>query len=234
MDWATVIERNREALLGVVATLFVLAGLGTSGPARLPRHLVSYVLRILRPAETATRRLIVIAAHTISPIHPPFGAFLHGLDPNKARGRRPCSGGGADDGGTARVPAFALADPVKRFSCEPRRRRARSFPRISVLGVSDPAPLPPVPTPEDPVAAGALCGRLKALKRALDDIDGQARRLVRWQARRERAFSSPARLSPLRNGRPPGGRTRPRHEVDVLLADLHWLAMHALLPPDTS
>ena len=63
MDWAWAIERNSEALKGIIVVLFTMLGLaGTDTAARLPRSLHSAVLRVLRPAESAVRRLIVIAA----------------------------------------------------------------------------------------------------------------------------------------------------------------------------
>jgi hypothetical protein len=42
------------------------------------------------------------------------------------------------------------------------------------------------------------------------------------------------RLSPLRAGRPPGGRRRPTHEIHEVLAETHWLARQALQRSDTS
>jgi hypothetical protein len=82
------------------------------------------------------------------------------------------------------------------------------------------------------VNAGRLSWRLQALKLALDDLPGQARRMARWRARRE-AAKAPKFKSPLRPGPPPGHRKRHIHEVDEILADCHWLAWDAL-KPDTS
>ena len=63
MDWARAIERNSEALKDIVAALFAMLGLGGSDmAARIPQPLHRAVLRLLRPAESAMRRLIVIAA----------------------------------------------------------------------------------------------------------------------------------------------------------------------------
>ena len=63
MDWARAIERNSEALNGVVAAIFAMLGLaGGAAPVRIPLALRLSVLRLLRPAESALRRLIVIAA----------------------------------------------------------------------------------------------------------------------------------------------------------------------------
>ncbi len=60
MDWARAIERNSEALGAIVAALFVM--LGSQAVARLARPLHRAVLNVLVPAESAMRRLIVIAA----------------------------------------------------------------------------------------------------------------------------------------------------------------------------
>jgi len=79
MDWVAAIERNREALKGVLVTLITMVEAFTSplwggrreasGGGRdvadtftLPRHLHRTILHLLRPAEAATRRLIVVAA----------------------------------------------------------------------------------------------------------------------------------------------------------------------------
>ena len=63
MDWARAIERNSEALKGIVAALFAMLGLdGDVTVARLPHSVHRAVLRVLQPAESALRRLIVIAA----------------------------------------------------------------------------------------------------------------------------------------------------------------------------
>ena len=63
MDWARAIERNSEALKGIVAELFAMLGLdGVAPVGRIPQPLHRAVLRVLWPAESAMRRLIVIAA----------------------------------------------------------------------------------------------------------------------------------------------------------------------------
>jgi hypothetical protein len=62
MDWDAAIEWNRAALLRVLAGLLAMAGLAAGGPGTLPRHLHRAVLRRLRPAEAATRRLVIAAA----------------------------------------------------------------------------------------------------------------------------------------------------------------------------
>ena len=66
MDWDLAIKRNSKALKGIIEVLFALLGLdGTDAASRIPRSLHSAVLRVLRPAESAVRRLIVIAARNV-------------------------------------------------------------------------------------------------------------------------------------------------------------------------
>ncbi len=95
MNWAAAIEKNREALEGVLATLIAMVDAFTSPEGRrgasgdghdapnvstLPRHLHRTILRLLRPAEAAVRRLIVVAARGL--VVPPSA-------PSKPRKPRP-------------------------------------------------------------------------------------------------------------------------------------------------
>ena len=231
MDWARAIERNSEALNGIVAALFAMLGIdGTDMAARIPRSVHSAVLRVLRPAESAMRRLIVIAARGLvvkpAPSRPmPAGALGQG-----------------GKGGNSR-PSFQLFDPRKNFVelRQHRRKFTRNPPRIHIFG-SDPTVAslwsvrPPVADPVSPpdglVSSAPLSRRLQALKVALEDLPRQARRLARWRVRREKA-KSPKFKSPLRPGPPPGYRRKPIHEVDKVLIECHGLACDAL-KPDTS
>ena len=66
MDWDLAIKRNSKALNGIIEVLFALLGLdGNDAASRIPRSLHSAVLGVLRPAESAVRRLIVIAARNV-------------------------------------------------------------------------------------------------------------------------------------------------------------------------
>jgi hypothetical protein len=220
MDWALAIERNREALKGIVTALAAMLGLADGDTAaRIPFALRRAVLRVLRPAESAVRRLIVIAARGLVVELPPARP--------KPTGRSIRQGGGKQR------PAFPLFDPRKRFV-----RPARAVPRIHSFA-SDPtvaalwsasAARARVPLPPDgSVDASRLCLRLRALKLALDDLPRQAQRLARARARR--ATMQILRFkSPLRPGRPPGYRRKPVHEVDHILAECHGLARDALAP----
>lgn len=74
MDWTHAVERNLAILMRIADALCAMAGIGAdaapgslraSFPASLPRHLHAAVLSILRPAESALRRLILIAARDL-------------------------------------------------------------------------------------------------------------------------------------------------------------------------
>ena len=144
MDWDLVIKRKSEALRGIVETLFALLGLdGSDAAHRIPKSLHSAVLQVLRPAESAVRRLIVIAAR--------------GLVVKLAPSRPMPKGKVIGKGGGSRIPAFKLADTRKDFPelREPRVKYAKNPPRILFFGDDSrvdslwPAP-PPVAVPTPP------------------------------------------------------------------------------------
>ena len=63
MDWDLAIKRNSEALKGIIEVLFAMLGLaGDVRLERIPSSVYRAVLCVLHPAESAVRRLIVIAA----------------------------------------------------------------------------------------------------------------------------------------------------------------------------
>jgi hypothetical protein len=231
MDWALAIERNREPLLRIVATLFAMIGLtGTGAVERLSRPLYRTVLGVLRPAEAAVRRLIVVAAR---------GMVV------KPRQRRPAPVGLAISGTSRGRLSFQLFDPRRPSGEDSGHRHAgpRPQPHIRFIDVAfDPrisvfrhaAAAAPAPDAEDAVAdatvnAIPLCRRLAAIRGALEDLPRQARRFARWRARPIEA-RRPQRATSLRAGLPPG-RRKPTHEVDGILARCHWLARTV---PDTS
>jgi hypothetical protein len=230
MDWNMVIERNSERLFTVVATLVSMVRAHGGGVAAfLPRHVYSAALILLRPAESAVRRLIVIAARGIA-VKLKLGAsraFPTGLALNKD----------AD-----RVPAFCLIDPLKRFAPEDfewGKGKAQALPRISVPGLFDPV-FPPQSAldTDDMIASSALGRRVQALRFALDNLPREARRLARWKAKRElqRQGEKPkrGRLSPFRPGFAPGYHRSKPQEVDDILSECHHFAREAWHGPDTS
>jgi hypothetical protein len=234
MDWTKAIERNSEALKAIVAALFaMLEQAGGAAAARLPRPLYRAVLSVLRPAESAVRRLIVIAARGLvvkpAPSRP------------KPAPPRPMPARPIGQGGRNRL-SFQLFDPRKRFAPQRLRRGPRAVPRIHIFGRDPhlvplwlsraPSAAPAAPPDDGLIDARRLSLRLEAVKLALENLPRQARRLARLRARREKVPELRLK-SPLRPGRPPGHRKRPVHDVDRVLAECHRLACYAMMP-DTS
>jgi hypothetical protein len=201
MNWPLAIERNRAALVAVAAAVAALLG-GGDGP--VARSLRNAALALLRPAEAAARRLIVMAARGLKARLRPPRPIPSGLAAvGRASGSRP--------------PAFPLFDRPKRY--RPAgvilRPEPRAIPRIRTfwtpastqplvppsaisigsasaqpaVGAADrpaqpaPAPKPARPDPEALVEAARLRLRLQALQAALADLPRQARRLARLRAR---------------------------------------------------
>ena len=229
-DWNGAIERHSEALKGIVAALFAMLGIdGDERAERIAPRLHRAVLRVLWPAESAVRRLIVIAARGLVVKVAPSRPMPKGHKIGKGSGNRP--------------PSFQLFDPRKYFTELHQRRRKypknpprihffRSNGEVTVWQARPPAAVRVPPPPDGLASAVRLTRRLQALKLALDDLPRQAKRLARWRIRREKS-KTPTFRSPLRPGRPPGHRITPIHEVDDILAECHWLAWEAE-KPDTS
>ena len=241
MDWTLAIRRNREQLKAIVLALFVLAGMRVGGSLfTLHRDIFAAILAVLRPAESAVRRLIVIAAHGLTVQPRP----LAGPEAGETRGS-PWQVGATGRGGQAGRKAFQLFDPLKSFDPESIWDVEPVW--ESQLGSSDPT-FHYTSTIETPLDASHIGQRLNALIRALDNLPAQARRLVRWQQRRDAALKSlmlrceqreprsthgwsPRRLSPMRPGFPPGWRQKRIHEVDDVLKECHGLASDRLNAP---
>ncbi len=227
MDWPLAIDRNRDALRSIVAALFALAGLaGVGSVSTLPRHVHASIMLVLRPAESAVRRLIVFAAR---------GLVLKRQPPRLIQADLPAFSFAS----ALRTPAFSLFDPLKHFDLDDFDNSA--LPRNSFSSSYDEDILiaRPALSRDEPVDAASLILRLKSLRRALDNLHGQARRLVRWQARRDLALRSTGlfkkmRVTPFRPGLPPGWRQRSIHAVDDVLRECHGLALDLLNAPDTS
>ena len=291
MDWALAIEKNRDALKRVLAMLVAMieaAGGGASGlsdcgarQTTLPRHLHRFMLRLLRPAEAAARRLIIIAARGLVVKLPPLRLPKPGpqprtiFTPDRVRGSSVSVPIVPPEPARSAVPprkptvSLSLLDPLKRFGVRPRYVKPSMMP--SIRSFDDPRvplfqqprqPNPPPPSPDDPLDAAHLHRRLEAIERALDDLPRQAKRLARWQARRDAILAQERngdaagmqgegsnsgcnaagtqkkdrfyRLEPMRPGRPPGWRRRPSHAVDEVLNELHGLAVRAREHPDSS
>ncbi|MBL8902126.1 MAG: hypothetical protein KBF54_02655 [Rhizobiales bacterium] len=232
MDWDHAIKRNSEVLAGIVETLFVMLGLvGEATVSRISWPAYRAVLRVLRPAESCLRRLIVVAARGLV------------IAPTVSR---PKLAGAVKPGkrGISR-PSFQLFDPQPRIVFPRRRISKRAVPRIhffntdgEFITIGPPIRPAKASTParaksaDGMVNAARVIRRLEALDAALADLPRQAKRLVRWRMREEKS-ENPSFKTPLRPGRPPGSRRRDVHQVDELLSECQWLAWEAM-KPDTS
>jgi hypothetical protein len=216
MDWARAIEINRKALTQIVAEVFALLGLAAGGTVeRLPHGLYVAAERLLRPAESALRRLIVIAAR----------GLVVKLSP-----KRPMSTGLVIvRKGSSPMP-FRLYDRRKRFDfitfenpliIKVRTYESNPFNPFSSFYHSRPA------KPDAGGRALQLCRRLAAIAHALETIPLQAQRLARWQIRRKN-LEKPKFTSPLRPGPPPGRRKITTHNVDFVLQECHALALDVI------
>lgn len=246
MDWPLAINRNRDALRAIIAALFKLAGLTSPrnrgevvseadrrGEVMLSRHILAAILLVLRPAESAVRRLVLIAALC--------GKF----------GSRPLAARAADPGLAARLQALPRLSPALRTTAFALFDTLKTFDPDDIWNV-DPASqirfqsgfdvdLDPsagfraLPDSQQPVPAARIIGRLFAIGNALETLPAQTRRLLRWQARRDAALRAqkPIRITPLRPGFPPGWRQRSVHEIDDVLKECHRLAIDLMNVPDT-
>ncbi|HTV70954.1 MAG TPA: hypothetical protein VMF90_20690 [Rhizobiaceae bacterium] len=262
VNWSAVIEGNHGVLKRVLSELIAMAAPREGAPT-LPRPLHTAILRILRPAEAAARRLIVVMARGIVVTLPAF------------RPRTPKKTSLARKGGAGiilprgfvmkrgvimpspppvsrRIPSLPLFDPRKRFFYV-RPAPGRGVPRISDPGAGARLPIPvrQPPLPDGRVHAARIHQRLATLAAALDDLPAQARRYARLRAlrlaarareREREATGAPnphhkhrsLHVWPLRPGHPPGWQRRPKHEVDEVLKDLQYFAREVLEQPDTS
>ena len=234
MDWPLAITRNRDALQRIVAALFaMLAAAASTSPAcgrgdpqdrsgsfTLPRHLYAAILLILRPAESALRRLILIAAKGLA------------LKPCAAR-LAPAGLPAFPSDRTSKTPAFALFDPLKRFSIDDFDTNA--LPQFNIFYGDDKAfHTPDLLASDKPVDASQLFARLRALRSALSDLPRQARRLARFQARRDLALKSkapfkphaPVRLPP-RPARPAGGSGQSTRSTMCSANAMGWRSMRS-------
>ena len=216
MDWPLAIEINRKALLRIVAGLFVQLGLvpGEGHVETVSRRLHGMIFLVLRPAEAAVRRLIVMQSRGL-PVPPPRA---------KAGPKGPIA---RSDAG-AHVPAFPLFDPRMDPEPKPKRRRGGG-PRIRFFdGLDEPTTTPQAPTPDDRVSALQLSRRLLSIRAALEDLPKQARRLMRALARPSSKWKRV-----MRHARPPGHREGGKREIDTILNACQTFALWVTEAPDT-
>lgn len=195
MDARAGIAWNVEALKRILVSLAAMA----AGNGTLPRHLHRAVLRLLRPAESAARRLIIAMSATpqarekekiaLAPQMRDRETLVASQRRQKAAARQLRHFMPAMPVQPAVRPALSrlslpLLDPLTH-PFRPARVAQTAIPRLWIVGSTGPRPaLPPPPAPDDALDATRLRLRLAALGRALDDLPGQALRFSRWQARR--------------------------------------------------
>ncbi len=222
MDWPLAIDKNREKLLRIILALMASLGLVDGGKlTMLPFNLYRQALKIIRPAEAAVRRLIMMAAYDLKLRGfnlPPRGEAVRRTGEGELRRQKSMESGWHQS-------SFNLIDPLKPFTEE--------SPDYSEFGPSfgDEQSSNRTPTP-----ATGLSRRLLALKRALDTIDKQARRLTRWYQLRDQALAQNQvhRLSPLRPGFPPGYRKVRSDPLQSTLLDCHYFAQQTRERRDSS
>ena len=229
MDGSAAVEFHRTVLLRLLAGLFEAAGFQPGGApvARLPKSVRLMIARVLLPAESATKRLIqFISRRIVVPPKRERAASAKAVPRGGARKSRTCA------------PSFWLFDKRKYFpelADKSRAVRRGPGPQISDFHSFRSGRVAQAAKPvRDPDDAVRMCRRMLALYRALNDLEGQARRLLRAMAKRAQNPPGPGRYGPVRPGFPPGYRRSRTHEVDQILYECHlmtWLDKPPTLPP---
>ena len=242
MNWTLAIEHNQAVLLRNVAWLFTWLKLDVGGSVEtMPRLTRLMVLFVLRPSESAFRRILFVAVFV-------RGILIPSMKKRVARSARVAPKAMVETRAARPLP-FKLFDTRKNFDLHPDRPKyvRGPGPWITDLWSDDPIydrsalyayqERMDQPPAED-VCAKALCLRMNALMAALNDFDGQAVRMAKLLARiktqKTKVGKFPLRV--MRPGLPPGTRQRQKHEIDEVLAECHRLALMArdeLQPPDT-
>ncbi len=186
----------------------------------LPPPTYRQILNILRPAEAALRRLIVVVATILNIRVAAARARLAGQPlPDFTKFIRRA------------LPQFPLIDPRKSFAPAPEQEtptHQSGIPRISIPGIFDPV----FETRSyDDIDASSIVRRIAALDHALKTLPKQARRLARLMKRRDAAKPGRGRVGPIRPGKPPGYRQRHLHAVDDILDECHWLVREVQYVP---
>jgi hypothetical protein len=205
MNWARAVKIHRKTLTRIVAELLAMIGLVS----------VDKIERLLRPTESALRRLIVIAARglvvKLLPKRPmPKGLVIKSKGPGRM--------------------SFRLFDKRKSFDFIKTEN-----PYLVYVKTYESNPFNPFSSfygsrPKDRVrspSATQLSRRLAAVAHALENLSSQAQRMARWKARRK-LIKNPKFTSPLRPGPPPGHRSKPTTEIDHVLKECHGLAWDVL------
>jgi hypothetical protein len=221
-------ELNHRALQRILADLWIMSGFGgIDRRTTILRSVHRLVTRLLRPAEAAARRLILVLALRITVTLPPSRAAAPKPDNTRPDRVQPPVDLPPDEWRSDGWRPFVLAESLSRLlnpNVQPRPFR----------GIA--------PARDTEIDGARLAHRIDALCHALDDIQAAAQRMARWQALRKRAQERGVFCAthPLRPGPPLDlrGRARQRlkkHELFGILQYAHesaWWARNQ--PPDTS
>jgi hypothetical protein len=223
-DWPGAIARNRAALLRIVAVLFAYAGLDEGGADEVPRRVWRMILRLLRPAESAARRLIVRRARhrgraaEAPPEKEPTGierlvaaGVLTFHEVNLGLARAPRSEP-AKPKIRAAHPRVPLTDPPRRFDTKAGTASAPSRRTASTGSTRT--------RRSTPAISAAASGAETRARRSRHPRQTLARRM----ARRVAGLPCARHVPPMRLGHPPGHRKPAFHAVDDVLAECHALA----------
>ena len=222
MDWPRAISINKEALARIVAGMVALLA-AQGGALRLPRGVYQLLSRLLFPAESAVRRLIVVVARGLVVADVPSRPMPKGLVIARKGGVR---------------VSFQLFDTRKTFDDPAEAPVVPSGPRIRVIDTLSPRQmfLAKFAKHRDDRCSEAetlrISQRVTVLARALEHLSREAKRMARWQKRRAR-LQNPAFVFPLRPGPPPGHQPSASEDIDHVLRECHALAW-MVLSPDTS
>ncbi|MEM0899400.1 MAG: hypothetical protein AAGI92_05560 [Pseudomonadota bacterium] len=225
-DWAFAVKRQRDAFRVVVAMLASMVGLVDGDlPPRdeifpLPRRVHTQLLQLLRPAESALRRLIfVYALGALERMRPGSGVVKEAAPlPDFSKFNAAREGGSASK--------FPLIDPRKDFSYLWRDEEA---------GVASPSNAPTHEI-EKPISPVLVMRRVAALAHAYETMPKQAKRMAHWlramNGPRSDDVTLPPKLHPIRPGAAPGYTEKPANEADDLLCECEHIAGHALNYPE--
>jgi hypothetical protein len=239
-DWVRCVERNTDTLTAIVAKMFVMARIAPgeavgSDPCErtLPRYVWRAVMLLLVPAESAMRRLIIIAARGLVfegrlPLRKPAGISASaaadvspGADASASSEAGACSETGESADAADIAGASETGDASQGVDAA---SRAPLF-NIPVFNMFDPMksfedyyraeldpdsiqPFPaslPDPVRCAPVGAVTLWRRLQALHFAVQDMPGSVQRYLRFLARRNFSLQTNTPLRPRRIGLMRGG-----------------------------
>jgi hypothetical protein len=216
MNWTLAVQLNQTALSRIIATLVAVLE-DYAGAQWVPVYVHRMVTRILYPAESAVRRLIVIAAYkvTAKPAAEkarPTVKWPDGLVIARSAARK-------------RRRSFRLFEPIAPLrepvpTHNPKRlpgiRLIEIDPRLPELFRRPPANQKPA-APQGFISIRNISARLAAVRFAIDNIPREAKRLMRTLDREKGEFKKLI----IRPGPPPGRRKKPKEDIDHVLKECH-------------